>query len=103
MAAESAFQQPFTAQQAYDWGLIGHVVPEGQALAKAQEIADRIALNGPLAVKAILQSIRETGQLPEAEAWKIEGPIGAAVFTSEDAVEGPRAFLEKRKPVFKGR
>jgi len=95
--------EPFSAQQALDWGLVGHVVPDGQALAKAREIAARIVENGPLAVKAILQSIRETASLPEMEAFAIEGPIGAKVFTSEDAVEGPRAFLEKRTPVWQGR
>ena len=92
-----------SAQRAYELGLIGHVVPDGQALPKAREIAARIGENGPVAVKAILASIRQTEALPEAQAFEIEGPIGASVFTSEDAMEGPRAFVEKRKPVWKGR
>ncbi len=61
-----------SAQRAYDLGLINHVVPDGQALAKAREIADRIARNGPLAVKAILATLRETEAMPETEAFKIE-------------------------------
>ncbi len=95
--------ESFSAQRAYEWGLIGHIVPEGQALAEANRIAQRIAENGPVAVKAILNSVRSTFGIPEKDAWAIEGPIGQAVFSTEDAMEGPRAFIEKRKPVFKGR
>ena len=90
------------AQRAYELGLINHVVPDGQALTKAREIADRIARNGPLAVKAILATLRETEAMPEAEAFAIEMRHGGAVMASNDAAEGPRAFLEKRDPVFTG-
>jgi enoyl-CoA hydratase/carnithine racemase len=92
-----------TAAQALAIGLIGHVVPDGQALAKALEIAEMIAANGPVAVRAILRTIRETEGLPEADAFKIEAQIGMTVFRSEDAKEGPRAFTEKRKPQFHDR
>jgi len=91
------------ARRAYELGLVNHVVPDGQALAKAREIADRIAANGPLAVKGILATLRETEMLPEEDAFAIEQRHGMAVMQSEDAREGPRAFLEKRAPVFKGR
>jgi enoyl-CoA hydratase len=93
----------YTAEQCKDFGLIGHVVPDGQALSKAREIADRIAANGPLAVKAILKSVRETFGMSEKEAFEQkEMAIGIPVFSSKDAREGPKAFLEKRKPVFTG-
>ncbi len=91
------------ARRAYELGLINHVVPDGHALARAREIAARIAKNGPLAVKAIVATLRQTETLPEAEAFAIEQRYGMEVMASEDAKEGPRAFLEKREPVFRGR
>src|SRR5262249_32911877 len=91
------------ARRAYELGLINHVVPDGHALAKAREIATRIAKNGPLAVKAIVATLRQTETLPEAEAFAIEQRYGMEVMASEDAKEGPRAFLEKREPLFQGR
>ena len=92
-----------TAPEAKDLGLIGHVVPDGQALAKAKEIAAQICLNGPLAVEAVLRTIRTSGGRPEAEAFAEELPRGHAVFASEDAKEGPKAFSEKRVPEFQRR
>jgi enoyl-CoA hydratase len=92
-----------TATEALGYGLIGHVVPDGQALDKALEIAEVISNNGPLAVQAILRSIRETEGLHENEAFKIDTKIGIEVFLSADAKEGPLAFKEKRAPQFKMR
>jgi enoyl-CoA hydratase len=92
-----------TAAEALRIGLIGHVVPDGQALATAVEIAETIAANGPLAVQAILRTIRETEDMSENDAFAVEAGIGIEVFRSADAQEGPRAFAEKRKPIFHGR
>jgi len=91
------------AAEALSIGLIGHVVPDGQSLAKALELAELIAANGPLAVQAILRTIRETEAMPENDAFKIDAELGMAVFASDDAREGPRAFAEKRAPNFQGR
>jgi len=92
-----------TAAEALEIGLIGRVVPDGQALATALEIAEQIAANGPVAVRAILRAIRETEGMPEHDAFAVEARIGMAVFASEDAKEGPRAFAGKRQPVFHDR
>ena len=89
-----------TAAEALSHGLIGHVVPDGGALAKAREIADVIAGNGPLAVEAILRTLHETDGMTETEALAHEYDYGWAVFSSADSKEGPRAFAEKRKPNF---
>ncbi len=91
------------AAEAKEIGLIGHVVPDGQALDKALELADLIAANGPLAVQAILKTIRDTEGMHEEEAFKIDAKLGVEVFKSQDAKEGPRAFATKRAPVFEGR
>ena len=92
-----------SAAEAREIGLIGHVVPDGQAMAKALEIAGAIAANGPVAVRAILRTMRETEGMAENEAFTLEARIGMEVFASEDAKEGPRAFAEKRKPQFRDR
>ena len=92
-----------SAAEAKEVGLIGYVVPDGSALDKAKELAAMIAENGPVAVRGVLRSIRETEGMSETDAFKIESQIGIEVFLSEDAREGPKAFKEKRKPDFKNR
>ena len=88
----------YTATEAQQIGLIGHVVPDGQALSKAHELADLICANGPLAVEAILKSVQETAGLDETEGLKREFEIGWPIFSTNDSKEGPRAFAEKRPP-----
>jgi enoyl-CoA hydratase len=92
-----------TPEEALEIGLIGRVVPTGEALAEARRVAAQIADNGPLAVQAIKRSVLETEGLPEPEALARELEIGWPILSSEDAKEGPRAFAEKRKPAFKGK
>ena len=91
------------APEAKAIGLVGHVVPDGQALAKAREIAEVICANGPLAVEAITRTLHECDGMELDHALRYEWDYGQAVFASEDAKEGPRAFAEKRTPQFKRR
>lgn len=95
--------EQFTAERMLDYGFLNYVVPAQQVLDKAVELAEKIAGNGPLAVTAVRRSVREAIGVPEARALERESEISATVYATEDAREGPRAFMEKRKPVFKGR
>lgn len=91
-----------SAAEALRYGLIGHVVPDGQALTKAIEIGEQVAANGPIAVQAVKQSLIENDGMPAKEALARSLEIGQPVFKTKDAIEGPTAFMEKRKPVFQG-
>ncbi len=91
------------AATCHRYGFINHVVAFDQVMVKAMEIADKIAANGPLAVKAIKAGARAAMGYPEAEAMRIETQYGAPVFKTQDAVEGPLAFMQKRAPNFQGR
>ncbi|MFJ9663338.1 crotonase/enoyl-CoA hydratase family protein [Streptomyces sp. NPDC101219] len=91
----------YSAAEAAAVGLVGHVVPDGTALARALEIADRINACGPLAVEAVKASVYETADLAETDGLAAELARGWPVFDTADAKEGARAFAEKRPPVFR--
>ena len=92
-----------TAEEALKCGFLNYVVEPAELMNKAMQIAEKLAANGPLAVQAIRKSAREVWGRPEEEALKLESTYSAPVFQTEDAIEGPKAFMEKRLPVYKGR
>ena len=92
-----------TAEEALRCGFLNYVVEPAELMNKAMQIAEKLAANGPMAVQAIRKSAREVWGRPEEEALKLESTYSAPVFQTEDAIEGPKAFMEKRVPVYKGR
>jgi len=95
--------EQFSAQEALRIGFVNKVVPADEVMKEAMRYARIICENGPLAVQAVKRSVLAASGLPLEKALDKEQEIGVAVSGSEDAIEGPRAFKEKRKPVFKGR
>lgn len=92
-----------SADDALRYGLVSSIVAPDELMAKAMAIATRIAANAPLAVQAVRNSVRACSGVPETEAIAIEQTFSAQVHQTQDAVEGPRAFIAKRAPVYQGR
>ncbi|HZE65085.1 MAG TPA: crotonase/enoyl-CoA hydratase family protein [Sporichthyaceae bacterium] len=98
--------RPLPAPEALRWGLINRVVPPGQALSAALELAEEIVANAPLAVqgsKRLAYGAAAAGRSDERAFWELNNTEIRAVLKSEDAREGPTAFAEKRAPVWKAR
>ncbi|WP_208027293.1 enoyl-CoA hydratase/isomerase family protein [Rhabdothermincola sediminis] len=93
----------FPAERALQMGLLNEIVPEEELLDRAFEWAARITANAPLAVQATKESVLRGLSTTLEEAYAIEQQLSQEVFQTEDAKEGPRAFAEKRDPVWKGR
>ena len=91
------------AKTAFSIGLVNHVVPQDQLKAKTMEIANRIADKSPVALRLAKDAVKAASRSNLDEGLRREVDLFALCFSSEDKDEGVRAFLEKRKPVFKGK
>jgi len=91
------------APTALRWGLVSHVVPLAELMAKAEEIANAICECGPLAVRGIKQAAYQGLDMTLEEGLALEAKLMADVLRTEDARQGPLAFAQKRKPEYKGR
>ena len=92
-----------TAQEALRIGLVNEVVPVHEVLPRARAIADRIARNGPLAVRKIKETVLQSIGQSLVAAYAMEDAARLAILPTEDAIEGPKAFFAKREPTFTGR
>ena len=93
---------PIDAPRALALGLINRVVPADRLMDEALALATTIADNAPLAVRASKRVMKQAGELPDAEGWASNNAAVPEVFGSADAMEGPIAFAEKRKPHWTG-
>lgn len=95
--------EPVSAAQALAMGLVNRVVPQDQVLNVAEELARRISLGAPVALAKTKEAMVRSNGLPFEEAFAIEAQCTKENAATEDAKEGPRAFMQKRPPVFTGR
>jgi enoyl-CoA hydratase/carnithine racemase len=94
---------PISARRAYEIGLVNHVVSKDELRPFTQQLAERIAGNAPLSVRAAKALVYKASEMGRSEAYAEGDRLFEPVYTSEDAQEGPRAFREKRPPEWKAR
>jgi E-phenylitaconyl-CoA hydratase len=92
-----------TAQEALSYGLINKVVPMSELMPTVEQYARQLCEHGPLALRAIKELAIRSQSLPLEQGLRMEQAIQEVLRTTDDAKEGPRAFAEKRKPVYKAR
>ena len=95
--------EPMSATRMRELGYVNHVVPFDQLISRSMELALRIAANAPLTVKAARALVYASTETGRSEALRAGDRLFEPVYLSEDAQEGPRAFAEKRPPVWKGK
>jgi enoyl-CoA hydratase len=94
--------KPVTADEAFRVGLVNRVVPAASLLAEAKAFAADLAARAPIALRYAMQSVERGLEMPFDEALELEATLFGLVSSTADMREGTTAFLEKRKPVFKG-
>jgi len=92
-----------TAQEAHRLGLVNRVVAAGDVLPQAKALAASLAAKAPIAIRYILDAVHKGLEMPFAQAQVFEATLFGLVASTDDMHEGTRAFLDKRKPAFKGR
>ena len=95
--------KPIDAQEAYRIGLVNAVVPPDAVMSTAKEWAEAICQAGPMAVRAAKEAMVIGSGLTLEEGLRLENSLEAYLTTTEDFIEGTTAFVEKRKPDFKGK
>lgn len=94
---------PIDAERAYELGLVNRLCEPGALIDTAIALADQITANAPLAVRASREIVTKGMLAADDDAWRITNEAFAAVAASEDFAEGPKAFIEKRAPEWKGK
>jgi len=92
-----------SAQEAHRLGLVNRVVPAAELIAEAKKLAATLAAKAPIAVRYILEAVHKGVEMPFAQAQVFEATLFGLVASTADMREGTTAFLEKRKPEFKGK
>jgi enoyl-CoA hydratase len=94
---------PIAAEDAHRIGLVNRVVPAAELMTAARALASQLAASAPMAMRYIISAINKGFEMPFAEACQYEATLFGLVTSTDDMREGTRAFIEKRKPAFKGR
>ncbi len=93
--------EPIDAQEAYRIGLINKIFPKESLLEEASNFAQHFAAKGSMALRLAMEAVHEGSDLPLEQALRLESSLAGLSWATEDAKEGTKAFLEKRRPVFK--
>lgn len=94
---------PIAADEAWRIGLVNRVVAAADLMSEVRQLAQALARNGPLALQAVKRTVLAASGRPLEAAYRLEDEARQVVLASADAREGPRAFIERRDPVYRGK